>query len=538
MPSEPICDVCVVGSGAGGGIAAWNLASLGARVILLEGGDWVRPARFVGHKWPYEFPGRGLEGEYTAGLMSREPYQMEGDAAPFGFGVLRAVGGKTLLWSAHVFRFSPYDFASARKMGADIDWPVRYEELAPYYARIERLIGVASSRRNHPNVPDNDSPMQPIPLRCADRELEGGLKKLNRGYQIFPIPKAINTVNRDGRPACHWCGHCNYGCEVESKATSANTAIPKALQTGRCTLLRHALAVRLESSGNRIRNLRYIDTRTGDEHQLKARAFVVACGPIETARLLLVSGVGNSSGQVGRNLMSHINPSVQGYLPQLEGSAIVNDDGTDNFHGIIPDIYWKSPHPAFQGGYHIQTTGGVQQGIHFGRGFAWAAAIPGFGASLKRRIRERLPALVGLHPQGTMTPSKSNFVALHPSEKNAAGQPVPVIHLSYGPNERAMAADMMERCAEIIEAAGGRVTARSPRITHDPFHYVGTCRMGDDPKRSVLNRYCQSHDVANLFIADGSSFTAYPEKNPTLTVMALSLWATSYLAEELRKGNL
>lgn len=537
MPSDQNWDVCVVGSGAGGGIAAWNLATRGARVIVLEGGDWVQPTRFVGHKWPYEFPGRGLEREYSAGFMSREPYQQQGNAAPFGFGVVRAVGGKSLLWSAHVFRFSPYDFASAQKMGADIDWPIRYDELAPYYARVERLIGVASSRRDYPNVPDNDSPMKPIGLRCCDRELQRGLRKLNRGYQVFPLPKAINTAERDGRPACHWCGHCNYGCEIDSKYTSANTPIPKALKTGRCTLVTNALVVGLEQADGRVRSARYLNTKTRTEHQVRARAFVLACGPIETARLLLVSRVANSSGQVGRSLMSHINPSVQGYLPQLEASPVVNDDGTDNFHGIIPDIYWKSPNPNFQGGYHIQTTGGVQQGIHFGRGFAWASAVPGFGSSFKKGVRERLPALVGLHPQGTMLPSKDNFVELHPTERNQFGLPAPVIHVSYGRNERAMARDMQERCAEMIEAAGGRVTTRSPRLSHDPFHYVGTCRMGHDPKRSVLNRYCQSHDAPNLFIADGSSFTAYPEKNPTLTVMAFSLWTTSYLAEELRKGN-
>ncbi len=529
-------DVCVVGSGAAGGMAAWALASRGVGVLLLEAGDWVRASQFIGHQWPYQLPGRGLDREYSRRLMAREPFESRGEAAPFGFGVVRAVGGKSLLWSAHVFRFSPYDFASARKMGADIDWPIRYDDLAPHYDRVERLMGVAASRQNHPNVPDYADPMKPIGLRCCDRELQRGLRKLNRGYSLLPLPKAINTRRRDGRPACHWCGHCNFGCEIESKYTSANTPVPKALQTGRCTLLTRAFVTGLEVQGGRIRSLRYLDAGR-EERRAQARAFVLACGPIETARLLLATGIANSSGQVGRNLISHINPSVQGYLPQLEGAPIVNDDGTDNFHGIIPDIYWQTPHRDFTGGYHFQTSGGVQQGIHFGRGCQWAGAVAGYGTAFKRQVRRRLTGLVGLHPQGVMLPSRNNFVELDPTEKNDFGLPVPILHFSYGANERAMYRDMMDRSAEIIEAAGGRVTGRSPRLSHDPFHYVGTCRMGDDPRRSVVNRYCQAHDVPNLFIADGSTFTAYPEKNPTLTVLALSLRAASYLAEELRKGN-
>lgn len=538
MQSNEEWDVCIIGSGAAGGIAAWALASKGARVLVLEGGDWLKAGQLAGHKWPYEFPMRGIPDAYSREFFAREPYRQAGDAAPFRFGVVRAVGGKTIFWSAHVFRFSEYDFASARKMGADIDWPVTYREIAHYYERIERLIGVAASRQNHPNVPDSVSTMKPVGMRCCDREFQRGLQKLNRGYRIFPIPKAINTATRDGRPACHWCGKCNYGCEVNSKYTSANTAIPKALQTGRCTLRTSALVVRLEQSGGVIRSVRYIDAASKEERTARAKAFIVACGPVETARLLLASQVANASGQVGKNLISHINPSVQGYLPALEGSEILNDDGTDNFHCIIPDIYWNAPGKNFAGGYQIQTTGGAQQGVHFGRPPQFAAALPGFGASFKQQVRRRLPALVGLNPQGIMLPSKDNFVELHPTEKNPFGLPVPLIHMSYGANERALAKDMVDRCAEMIEASGGRVTNRAQRIGHDPFHYVGTARMGDNPKSSVLNKYCQSHDVANLFIADGSSFTAYPEKNPTLTVMAMSLRAAEYLADQLKKGNL
>ncbi|MBI3679207.1 MAG: GMC family oxidoreductase [Acidobacteria bacterium] len=529
-------DVCVIGSGAAGGMAAWNLASQGARVVVLEGGDWVKPGQFIGHKPPHAFDSRGLAGEYTRHLFTPEPFKMEGNAAPFRFGVLRAVGGKTLLWSAHVFRFSEHDFQSARKLGASIDWPVRYQELAPCYARVERLIGIAASPQSHPNVPDSVITMKSIGLRCADHELMRGLAKLKRGYSLFPIPKAINTQGRDGRPACHWCGHCNYGCEVDSKYTSANTAVPKAVKTGRCQLVVNAHVVKLEASDGLLSAARYIDAASREERLVTARAFVLACGPIETARLLLVSGLANSSGQVGRNLMSHINPFVQGYLPQLEGAKVVNDDGTDNFHGIIPDVYWNRPSGQFAGGYHIQTTGGAQQGIHFGRGVEWAAQIPGFGEQFKNAVRRRLPALVGLHPQGTMPPSAKNYVELDSAGKNAFGLPAPRILMNYGANEESMARDMIARSSEIIEAAGGKVTTRSPRLSHDPFHYVGTCRMGDDAKQSVVNRHCQAHDVANLFIADGSAFVAYPEKNPTLTVMALALWSTDHLMRLSKRG--
>jgi choline dehydrogenase-like flavoprotein len=528
-------DICIIGSGAAGGIAAYTLARLGASVTVLEAGDWIRPSEFRSWKWPYEFPARGLHREYTSHIFSPEPYETRGEPR-FRFGVVRAVGGKSLMWSAHAFRFSAPDFLSARTMGSDIDWPIRYEDVKPYYEKVEALIGMAGSH-DHPNVPGGRY-MKDIGLRCCDGELKKGLDRRKLGEVLFPIPKAITTEKGRERAPCVWCGGCNYGCAVEAKYTSANTPIPKALATGNCELITNAHAVGFRMSAGKPEAVRYIDTEKNEEREVAARAFVVACGPVETPRLLLASGLANSSGQVGRNLMSHINGMVSGYLPALEDSPVINDDGTDNFHGMIPDIYWNNPSPDFRGGYQIQTTGGATNGLHFGRPVSFASAIEGYGASFKRQVRERFPSLVALAPQGTMLPSPRNFVELDPNHKNEAGLPVPIIHMNYGENEKAMARDMFERCGEIIEAAGGKVTRSPERNGHDPFHYVGTCRMGDDPKRSVTNSYGQSHDLPNVFVADGSVFTAYPEKNPTLTVMSLAMRSSEYLAEQLEKGQI
>ena len=528
-------DVCVIGSGAAGGMAAYTLAAKGVRVVVLEAGDWIQPSEFRGWTWPYEFATRGLKREYNRHIFSREPYETRGEGR-FGFGVVRAVGGKSLMWSAHAFRFSAYDFANARKMGAPLDWPISYEDVKPYYERVENLIGMAGSH-NHPNVPGG-AYMKDIGLRCCDTELKKGLAKLRRGDTLFPIPKAIVTEQGRERPQCVWCGGCNYGCSINAKYTSANTAIPKALASGNCELIRNAHATGFRVSDGKLDAVRYLDVKQGEEREVAARAFMLACGPIETPRLLLAAGLANSSGQVGRNLMSHISGMVSGYLPRLEDTTVINDDGTDNFHGMIPDTHWNSPNPNFAGGYQIQTTGGATNGLHFGRSVSFAGAIEGYGLSFKKRVRARFPSLVALAPQGTMVPSADNFVELHPTKKNEAGLPVPIIHITYGPNERALARDMFQRCAEIIEASGGKVLNIPARNRHDPFHYVGTCRMGDDPRRSVTSKYSQTHDVKNLFVADGSVFAAYPEKNPTLTVMALSMRASDYLAEQLQKGEL
>jgi choline dehydrogenase-like flavoprotein len=337
------------------------------------------------------------------------------------------------------------------------------------------------------------------------------------------------------------------GCDVDAKYTSANTAIPAALKTGRCTLVTGAMASRvlLDGAGARTRGVVFIEVNSRRERRVRCRAVALACGPVESARLLLLSasktfpqGLANSSGEVGKNLQTSINLTTEGYLKSLLGNPIVNDDGTDLFHGAIPNPYYEKAHPNFPNGYLINVGSGIQLALSSSAQTDSASMIPGFGRQHKKKIRAVAPALVALGCQGQTMTSASNFVDLDPDVRDGFGLPAIRLHFRVGDYELAMMRDMRAVTRAIIEAAGGVAINPSAAGGVDASHYVGTCRMGTDPARSVLNEHCQSHDIKNLFIVDGSSFPSYPEKNPTETVIAISLRATDYLAEQLRKGNI
>jgi len=541
-------DVCVVGSGAGGGIAAKELCEQGAKVCVLEIGEWKDPAKdFRSHALPFELPYRGLRGEYTRQLYG-DPrlfrHSSLGPDAPYI--ILPAVGGKTLLWAGHSWRFGSRDFRSRSLRGVGEDWPLRYDDLAPYYDRAEELMGVCGARDGLEVIPDGHF-LPPLHFRCGELQIRRALPQLAPSFKMISTRKAINTISHGGRPPCHYCGRCMKGCDVDAKYTSANTAIPAALKTGRCTVVTGAMAsqVLLDGAGARTRGVVFIEVNSRRERRVRCRAVALACGPVESARLLLLSvsktfpqGLANRSGEVGKNLQTSINLTTEGYLKSLLGNPIVNDDGTDLFHGTIPNPYYEKAHLDFPNGYLINVGSGIQLALSSNAQTDSASMIPGFGRQHKKNIRAVAPALVALGCQGQTMASASNFVDLDPDVRDGFGLPAIRLHFRVGNYELAMMQDMRAVTRAIIEAAGGVVINPSAAGGVDASHYVGTCRMGKDPVRSVLNEHCQSHDIQNLFIVDGSSFPSYPEKNPTETVIAVSLRAVEYLAEQLRKGNM
>ncbi|MFN0119453.1 MAG: GMC family oxidoreductase, partial [Blastocatellia bacterium] len=519
-----VYDVCVVGSGAAGGVVAMQLAQKGASVAILEAGKWVEPAKdFYSHTMPYELPknGRGWDPRRHLRVNPREePFTQSGNSRMDHF-VTKAVGGKTLLWAGLSWRYSTYDFAT---------WPVKYEELSPYYDRMERMMGVTGAYDKHPNVPDGIY-QKALPWNCAAYEIQKGCHKLDpKMFRMITARKAILTERLSGssRPPCHYCGHCMRGCDVESKYTSANTAIPAATGTGKATLILYANAaeVLMDKDGRRATGIRYDDARTMQSQEIRAKYVVLACGPIESARLLLLSkskqhanGLANSSGLVGKNLITHTSSGVQGYLKQMQGREVTNDDGTESSHAYIASFYYDKPHRNFPKGYHII----IDSGTRVGTGNpGYAQQMPGFGAGLKKQIRDRYPALLSLYSQNGMIPSASRFMELDPKVKDRYGLPVPKITYNQTTEDKAIHRDAQEKIASIIEASGGVVTNINPNQGNDSVHWVGTCKMGNDPKTSVLSPYLQSHDVPNLYVSDGSGFIDYCEKNPTLTVMALA----------------
>ncbi|HKQ76394.1 MAG TPA: GMC family oxidoreductase [Blastocatellia bacterium] len=534
--SSTVYDVCVVGTGAAGGVVAKQLAENGASVVALEAGKWVDPAKdFYSHTMPYEAPKNGFGWDPRRHLRvdpAKEPFAKDGNTR-FDYFLMKAVGGKTLLWAGLSWRNSPFDFAS---------WPVKYEELDRYYDRMEKLMGVTGNYDRHPNVPDGVF-LKPLPWNCAAYEVKKGCEKLDpKRYRMIAARKAILTErNWSKRAACHYCGHCMRGCDSESKFTSANTSIPEAIKTGKFKLILFANAaeVIVSKDGRKATGVRYYDARTLKSYEVKARYIVLACGPIESARLLLMSkssrfptGLANSSGLVGKNLISHTTSSAGGYLKSLKGREVMRDDGSESSHAYIASFYWEKPHPDFPKGYHIIVDSGTRLGVG-NPGFAQNPS--GFGSDFKREVRERFPALINLYSQNGMIPSPERYVELDPQVKDKYGLPAPKIHFNLTAEDRAIFKDATEKISEIIEASGGVIsyTQRQPGV--DSVHYVGTCKMGNDPKTSVLTPFLQSHDVDNLYVADGSGFIDYSEKNPTLTVMALASRSADHVYEQLRR---
>lgn len=531
-----VFDVCIVGSGPGGGIASYALTKAGLNVALVEAGPALRAGIDFGtHAWPYEVNERIR----SSGRDNTPRLQFESNHfTPVGdtprHGLLKALGGRSLCWAGHTLRFGPLDFKQ---------WPISYEEVAPYYSRAERFMGVYGYRDGLSNLPDGEY-LKGVPMRCPEAALKRGVERLRtRGQKMefIALRKAILTEQHSSnRATCHYCGQCMLGCDVEAKYTSANTPIPLAMKTGKLTLLTGAMMTRIITSKDR-RRLTAIEytTTDGKVNQIEAKAFVLACSAVETARHLLLNGIANSSGQVGRNLTSHFGLYVYGFFPDLAKRDFSNDDGTDYFHSLLTGLYWDKPNPKFEGTYQVQCASGLRAG----RAPLVVKDLPGFGSSLKRDIRDKSAGYVAMNMQGTTLISSRKFIDLDPARKDQYGLSKPRIHLHYEDSDLAMARDCVEQCIEIIRASGGEVINQPTQVTPaeltiDSNHWVGTCRMGTDARNSVVNTHGQSHDIANLFIGDASVFPAYPEKNPTLTNIALSWRMSEHLVEKFRRGEI
>jgi choline dehydrogenase-like flavoprotein len=537
-------DFIIVGSGATGGLLACELSRRGAEVLLLEGGPHLSIAEaYRTHLWPHEFPHRDLGNFFTTqservGRLwadeQKEPFSTP-TGQSFHFPRVRAVGGKTLLWAGYSYRMSPLDFENRATLGLP-EWPLRYQDLAPYFDRIEETIGICGSQENLIDLPDGKF-LPPLKFRCCERILKRSAEKI--GIRAIPARKDALTRDHGGRPACHWCGHCTWGCDSQSKFSTLWTYIPWALETGRCTLQPNAFATEILVDGEGLcRGVRYAKRYTQDFQEALGKAVLVCCGTVESARLLLASksrqhpnGLANGSDQVGRNLMEHIQSSMSGFLEVLKGRAITNEDGALG-HLFFPRINTYRPSRDFVGGYSLAAGGGPTMSA------AFANVLNGFGSSFKEEVKRCYPAQFYLASICETIPRKENYVDLDSQVKDVYGMPVPRIQFRWGPNEEAMHRAMFEVADEIAEAAGGSLTEKIPGPPGWSLHNVGTARMGKDPKTSVLNQFCQAHEVSNLFVVDGSCYVSSGYVNPTLTMLAIALRSADYIIDEHRKGNL
>ncbi len=529
-----VYDVCVIGSGPAGGVLAKELSEAGADVALVEAGRAMTPEDFHFHAWPYEFPDRrkptpNYPPEHTTAIR----YE---DSDDIGVDRIRAVGGRSIHWNAVCLRFAARDFRERSLEGVEEDWPISYEELAPVYSHVERMIGVCGTRENLEIVPDGEY-LRPLKLRCSEQIVKRACARM--GIPMIPVRKAVLTEPYDDRPPCHYCGHCMEGCDVGAIFTVPNSMIPKAEKTGRFTLLAGKIAREiLTDREGKARTLSVIDATSRREEEVHARAFAVCCASIESARLLLNSrsrrfpnGLANSSDLVGRYLTGHVTAGLTGYLEDLVGTPPANNDGATD-HAYIPRFNLGGARRDYVGGYHYQIQFASFMFPHH------ASSVPGFGKNFKLQVRTLQPGFFFMGGFGKVVARRENRVTVDPKRKDVFGIPIPVVHFRFSENDRALWKDMKEKGEAILHEAKCRLVLKGDSEPSGfASHETGTARMGRDPRTSVLNPFCQAHDVKNLFVVDGSCFTTFPEKNPTLTIMALAVRAARYMAEERRKGN-
>lgn len=564
--SSKIYDVVVIGSGAGGGTVVQVLTQKGIQVALLEAGPMLNPERdYKEHMLPTHVNHRGA-GEGGAHYFGKQPWgffrapngawELEDEpytVAPgseFKWFRSRILGGRTNHYGRISLRFSDYDFLPYSTDGLGTDWPITYEDLAPYYDRAESFIGVTGSIEGIRSAPDGI--FQPCPPPKAHEHL---IKKVCAKLSIpcIPMRRAVITKPHNGRAACHYCGQCGRGCITASNYASSQVQILPALETGKLEIFDQAMAREILSDENgKVTAVSYIDKKTRTEQQIRCRVVVLAASACESTRLLLNSrssrfpqGLSNNSGVVGRFLMDTVGLGIHGYIPALEGMPRYDTDGMSGGHVYSPWWEWGKKNKDFPRGYHIEIGGGFQMpGVGSFKG--QIDRHGGYGQDLKARIRKEYGAIVGFAGRGEMIPNNLSYCELDPVTVDKWGIPVLRFHFKWSDYEWKQARHMERTFTEIIETMGGKVLGyRSPQregkgisIPGTIIHELGTIRMGNNPRTSALNKYSQGHEVPNLFVADAGSFVSNPDKNPTLTITALAWRASDYIAEEMRKGHI
>ncbi|HTV55304.1 MAG TPA: GMC family oxidoreductase [Terriglobia bacterium] len=531
-------DVCVIGSGAAGGVMAKELCEGGAKVIMLEAGPKVDPSQFLSHKWPYELPYRGLRGEKQAPFHQVSTAIRYEDCDQIGVSEVRVVGGRTLHWNAVALRYAERDFKEWSVNGTEEDWPLTYQELAPYYERIEALIGVCGADDHLEILPAGKHYLPPIPWRCSEHILHRAAAKM--GIPVISVRKAVLTVPYDKRPPCHYCGHCMDGCDASAIFTTPDCLLPKAEITGNFTLRPNAIARELlVDREGLVRGVSLVDRLSKREEEVKAKLFVVCCATTESARLLLNSrspqhpnGIANSNDTVGRYLHGHLTDGIDIYLKDFYGVTPFNQDGATD-HVYVPRYNYLTGKKDYAGGWGFQVNYGSYMFPN------QASRIGGYGPSYKARVRRMQPGYMMLGSFGKVLARPENRVTTEPGKTDEYGIPNPVVHFRFSENDYALWRDSIRSMLEIGSNLNAEVF---PNFGQAPSgfasHEVGTVRMGGNPRTSVLNSFCQSRDVKNLFVTDGSCFTTTSEKNPTLTIMALSLRAADYIRRQRRRGEL
>ena len=560
-PKRLMYDVAIVGSGAGGGMAAHVLTKAGANVVMLEaGGPWDNAKDSAMMKWPYQSPRRGAStkerpfGEFDACIggweLDGEPYT-KAEGTKFDWWRARMLGGRTNHWGRISLRFGPDDFKAKGRDGLGDDWPISYDDMAPYYDKVDRLIGVFGSKEGLRNHPDGDFLPPPRP-RCHELLVKDASDKL--GVTCIPSRLSILTKPLHGRAACHYCGQCNRGCMVNANFTSPNVLIFPAMKTGKLTILTNAMAREVTTNAQGLATgVSYVDKHSGQDRHVQARIVVLAASACESARILLNSkssvhpnGLANSSGVVGKYITDTTGTSVGGFIPKLVDQPAHNCDGVGGLHVYMP--WWiDNKKLDFPRGYHIEVWGG--RGVPSSGFMGGIHRYPkggGYGKELKADYRHYYGTSIGFDGRGEMIPNEKSYCEIDPERKDRYGIPVLRFHWEWSDNEISQVKHMQETFRALIAQMGGTVSNPMPSKERgygisnggSIIHEVGGVRMGDDSNSSALNANCQAHACKNLFVADGGPFVGQADKNPTWTILALA-WRTSEgIARMMKEGAL
>ena len=536
-------DFVIVGSGAAGGVLAKELSSNGFRVVVLEQGPRLEPGEFEHDEyWAFNLSGLTNNWREQPNTFRKSENERAQTKPTVWYG--RLVGGGSVHFTSNYWRFHEIDFKERSKKGpvpgADLqDWPITYADLEPYYTKAEWELGVSGLAGASPFDPPRSKPypLPPLPIKSSGVLLERGAKKL--GWHPFPAPLAILSENYRGRHACMHCGFCEaFGCEWGAKSSTLATVIPIAERTGRCEIRPHSYVHQVElNAQGRVTGTAYFDSQKREQRQ-RAKAVILCANGAETPRLLLMSksrqfpnGLANSSGLVGKYLMFDAGAMSAGVFEHP-----LNDFKSVHVSRVLHDFYEIDPKHGFFGGAGMDARFDM-----YPVGFAlegFAPDMPQWGSEFKKNLRD-FPRVMYLLSHNMALAVETNAISLDPDTKDAWGLPAIRVTYQHHPDTMKSVQFMQDREMELFDAAGALKTWRLPIGAHAfSAHLLGTCRMGNDPKKSVINADHRSHDIQNLFICDGSSLVTSGRNQPTATIQALAFRAADRIAALAKRNKI
>ncbi|SMO38798.1 GMC family oxidoreductase [Fodinibius sediminis] len=567
-------DVIIVGSGAGGGMAGYILANAGVNVLMLEAGPFFDPAQDSHQlKWPWESPRRGasttrpfgdFDAAYGGWQIDGEPYTHKDDTE-FTWFRSRMLGGRTNHWGRISLRMGPRDFKGGTYDGVTDDWPISYEDIKPFYDKVDRLIGVYGTVEGLENEPDGIFLPPPEPT-LNELLLKKGAEEV--GVNVIPGRGSVLTKPLPGnndRGSCFFCGQCNRSCKIAADFSSSNVLVIPAIKTGNLKVIPNAMVREVITGKDGLaKGVSYISKEDMREYKVRGKAVVLGASACGSARILLNSksplhpdGLANSSGLVGRYLHDSTGSSMSGFLPELMDRKRYNEDGVGSAQILSP--WWLDNKDLdFPRGYHIEYGGGFSM-----PSYGFGGDVPkingmvpdrdgnikkagGFGKSLKEDYRRFYGSRVGMAGRGMAIARQDNYCEIDPDVVDKFGIPVLRFNYKWTDAEIKQAKHMQETFESIMHAMGAVVTHKAKgkednyglKPPGDIIHEVGTTRMGNDPSTSVLNKWCQAHDCENLFVVDGGPFVQQGDKNPTWTILALSMRTSEYILDQRKKRNI